>query len=57
MGVSFFLKENAEEKSRCPKQRVNRALIRIESHKLNGCFELPLLLKHNALHEALWIFY
>ena len=38
-------------------QRINRALIRIESHQLNRCFELPLLLKHNPLHEAHWIFF
>lgn len=38
-------------------QRINRALIRIDSHQLNRCFELPLLLKHNPLHEAHWIFF
>lgn len=58
MGVLsfFFFKEKAKEKSVCPKQRINRALIRIESHELNSCFELPLLLKHNPLHGAHWIF-
>ena len=53
----FFFKEKAKEKSRSPMQRINRALIRIESHELNRCFELPLLLKHNPLHEAHWIFF
>lgn len=53
----FFFPEKAKEKSGCPKQRINRALIRIESHELNRCFELPLLLKHNPLHEAHWISY
>lgn len=54
----FFLKKKkAKEKSGCPKQRINRALIRSARHALNRCFELPLLLKHNPLHEAHWIFF
>lgn len=31
MGVSFLKKENAKGKSGCPKQRINRALIRMKA--------------------------